>query len=56
MNRSAYFLPEAVRHQVLSGADALSKLPSPRIIKTHLPFYLLHPKLLDTSKVVPIFV
>lgn len=26
-------------------------MPSPRILQTHLPFYLLHPKLLDTSKV-----
>lgn len=27
------------------------KMPSPRIIQTHLPFYLLHPDLLETSKV-----
>lgn len=26
-------------------------MPSPRIIQTHLPFYLLHPDLLETSKV-----
>lgn len=29
----------------------VEKMPSPRILKSHLPFYLLHPKLLDTSKV-----
>lgn len=29
----------------------LSSLPSPRIFKSHLPFYLLHPELLETSKV-----
>jgi hypothetical protein len=26
-------------------------MPSPRILKSHSPFYLLHPDLLDTSKV-----
>ncbi|KAK4023113.1 hypothetical protein OUZ56_008544 [Daphnia magna] len=31
---------------------AIETMPSPRLIKTHLPLYLLHPKLLDTSKVV----
>ena len=30
----------------------VSRLPSPRVIKSHLPFYLLHPQLLDTSKVL----
>ena len=32
--------------------DQLDKMESPRIIKTHLPFYLLPPNLLDTCKVV----
>ena len=34
--------------QMLNSVD---KMPSPRILKSHLPFYLLHPQLLDTSKV-----
>ena len=29
----------------------IDELPSPRLIMSHLPFYLLHPDLLDTSKV-----
>ncbi|KAI9555126.1 hypothetical protein GHT06_017641 [Daphnia sinensis] len=32
--------------------EMVEEMPSPRIIKSHLPFYLLHPKLLDTCKVV----
>jgi hypothetical protein len=31
--------------------NSFEKMPSPTIFKTHLPFYLLHPELLDTSKV-----
>ncbi len=31
--------------------DSFDKMPSPRMFKSHLPFYLLHPELLDTSKV-----
>jgi hypothetical protein len=31
--------------------DQIESRPSPRVIKSHLPLYLLHPKLLDTSKV-----
>ena len=31
--------------------DSYDKMPSPRMFKSHLPFYLLHPELLDTSKV-----
>ena len=31
--------------------DSYDKMPSPRIFKSHLPFYLLHPELLNTSKV-----
>jgi len=30
--------------------DLVEKMPSPRVIKSHLPFYLLNPKLLDTCK------
>ena len=32
-------------------AAEIEAKPSPRIIKPHLPFYLLHPTLVDTSKV-----
>ena len=32
--------------------EEIDKLPSPRVVKSHLPFYLLHPELLYTSKVV----
>lgn len=31
--------------------DNYSQLPSPRVLRSHLPFYLLPPSLLDTSKV-----
>ena len=31
--------------------EVREKMPSPRILQTHLPFYLLHPGLLQTSKV-----
>jgi hypothetical protein len=31
--------------------NSVNKMASPRILKSHMPFYLLHPKLLDTSKV-----
>lgn len=34
-----------------SFMNVVDKMPSPRVIKTHLPFNLLHPKVLDTSKV-----
>lgn len=37
---------EAVR-----DLDQLERMKSPRVFKTHLPLYLLHPELLDTSKV-----
>ena len=29
----------------------LDRMTETRVIKTHLPFYLLHPKVLDTAKV-----
>lgn len=42
----AFLLGEAM----LTVRD-LENMPSPRVMKSHLPFYLLHPELLDTSKV-----
>jgi hypothetical protein len=30
----------------------MEQMTEPRIIKSHLPLYLLNPKLLDTSKVI----
>ncbi|KZS13785.1 sulfotransferase family cytosolic 1B member 1 [Daphnia magna] len=38
---------EAVR-----DLNQLERMKSPRVFKTHLPLYLLHPELLETSKVV----
>jgi hypothetical protein len=35
----------------LRDLPALDRMESPRVIKTHLPFYLLDPSLLDTAKV-----
>jgi len=32
--------------------EKIDELPSPRVIKSHLPFYLLPPRLVDTCKVV----
>ena len=32
--------------------NEIERMNSPRIFKSHLPFFLLHPKLLDTSKVL----
>jgi hypothetical protein len=54
----AYLTPASKRQHHLNPmaitADQIEKMPSPRIIRPHLPFYLLHPKLLDTSKVASI--
>lgn len=36
--------------KIIPDIEFIENLPSPRIIKTHLPLYLLHPKLLDTAK------
>nr|CAH0102991.1 unnamed protein product [Daphnia galeata] len=47
LNADTELSPES--RQMLNSFD---KMPSPRIFKTHLPFYLLHPELLDTSKVL----
>ena len=45
--------PEETR-KVAPTPEIISKMTSPLVIKSHLPFYLLHPKLLDTSKVISI--
>lgn len=37
--------------KMLLTVDKVEQLPSPRVIRPHLPFYLLPPELLDTSKV-----
>lgn len=42
---------EDLRRPAEITVENVEKMPSPRIIKTHLPFYLLNPKLLETSKV-----
>lgn len=36
----------------IPGIEYIENLKSPRVIKTHLPLYLLHPMLLDTCKVL----
>lgn len=41
-----------VETAVLPSAVKVSKIPSPRFIKSHLPISLLPPALLDTAKVV----
>ena len=37
---------------MLMTVNKVEKLPSPRVIRPHLPFYLLPPELLDTAKVL----
>jgi len=37
---------------IKTSLDQVGAMPDPRVIKTHMPFYLLHPDLLNTSKVV----
>ena len=37
---------------VMPHTDVIDKMPSPRVIKSHLPFYLLPPQLLETCKVI----
>ncbi|EFX84144.1 hypothetical protein DAPPUDRAFT_301389 [Daphnia pulex] len=37
---------------VMRDVEEMEEMTEPRIIKSHLPLYLLNPKLLDTSKVV----
>ena len=43
---------EMMRKTFEESVDYAENLPSPRIIKSHLPFELLPPNLLDTAKVV----
>ncbi len=47
--RMDYFTPPRPGEKPFSVA--IEKTPPPRVIKTHLPFFLVHPKLLETSKV-----
>jgi len=57
--RHAYRLPTLGQVSVenkedvtkLITLDKIEEMPSPRIIKSHLPFYLLPPRLVDTCKV-----
>ena len=37
---------------MMCNLEQIENMPSPRVIKSHLPLYLLHPNLLDTSKVL----
>ena len=43
--------PEETRKAVPTPG-MIAERPAPVVVKSHLPFYLLHPKLLDTSKVL----
>lgn len=36
---------------VMRDLGEIDRMESPRVIKSHLPFYLMNPTLLDTSKV-----
>lgn len=38
--------------KLLLTVDKVEQFPSPRVIRPHIPFYLLPPQLLDTSKVI----
>lgn len=37
---------------LMRDLEAIEKMESPRVIKSHMPFFLLNPTLLDTSKVI----
>lgn len=37
--------------EAMRDLNQLERMKSPRVFKTHLPLYLLHPELLNTSKV-----
>ncbi|XP_046451193.1 luciferin sulfotransferase-like isoform X2 [Daphnia pulex] len=39
-------------HVMVPKVNVIERIPSPRVIKSHLPFSLLHPQLLDISKVI----
>ena len=59
-NRTKYIVPslsfnDHERHRSVPSSFSLDKydqVPSPRLIRPHVPLYLLHPELLDTCKVV----
>ena len=38
---------------MMRNLQEMEDMSGPRILKTHIPFHLLNPKLLDTSKVGP---
>ena len=44
------FTPPKIMDNLIT-IDKIEEMTSPRVIKSHLPFYLLPPKLLDTAKV-----
>ncbi len=48
----ASFFAKKIFGAVIKDVDELDRLPSPRIIKSHLPFYLLPPDVLEKSKVI----
>ena len=43
---------EQKRPLMMLPLEEYDQVPSPRLIRPHFPFYLLHPELLDTCKVV----
>nr|CAH0104487.1 unnamed protein product [Daphnia galeata] len=45
------FTPPKIMDNLIT-IDKIEEMTSPRVIKSHLPFYLLPPKLLDTAKVI----
>ena len=55
MDRFIYLMPantpEETRNAVTTPG-MIAQRPAPVVVKSHLPFYLLHPKLLDTCKVL----
>lgn len=44
-----------VMGDMMRDLDQLDRMDSPRVIKTHLPMFLLNPTVLNTSKVFFIF-
>ena len=44
---TSYLIGEAI-----PTLGEIDNMQSPRVLKSHLPFYLLNPKLLDTCKVI----
>jgi hypothetical protein len=45
--------PTGPASKMMMTVDKVDQLPSPRVIRPHLPLYLLPPQLLDTAKVLP---